>query len=265
MSAALRSRGPSWRRLITIRSGADWKKREQFVGAGFNKAPRRLFASGGNFWNARGRKFVSCCWMNRKKASGCGKAIRFVGFSRRRNDGRSTALIMKRSDLEHVIRAAGSIAGTRELIIVGSQAILGTVANPPPDLTVSQEADLYPANAPEKADLIDGSIGEKSPFHETFGYYAHGVSPETAVLPADWKSRLVRVENQNTNGIAGLCLSLVDLAVSKLAAGREKDLEFVRSLFQHKLLKPADVEAVFGELGAERLQQIKPRLAMCSR
>ncbi len=35
-----------------------------------------------------------------------------------------------------------------------------------------------------KADLIDGSIGELSPFHETFGYYAHGLGPETAALPA---------------------------------------------------------------------------------
>jgi len=46
-------------------------------------------------------------------------------------------------------------------------------------------------DAPEKADIIDGCIGELSPFHETFGYYAHGIGPETAVLPAKWKTRLV--------------------------------------------------------------------------
>src|SRR5205807_7298032 len=97
---------------------------------------------------------------------------------------------MRRRDLEHLIRAAGSIADAHELIIIGSQAILGSFPDPPPELTVSQEADLYPADAPEKADLVDGSIGEKSPFHETFGYYAHGVAPETAVLPSNWKSRL---------------------------------------------------------------------------
>jgi hypothetical protein len=170
---------------------------------------------------------------------------------------------VRRSDLEHIIRAAGSIADARELVIIGSQAILASFPNAPAELTVSQEADTYPLEAPEKADLIDGSIGEKSPFHETFGYYAHGVGPETAVLPANWKSRLVRVQNQNTNGIAGLCLSPVDLAVSKLAAGREKDMAFVSALIRHKLVTPGEVEAVFQELGAAELERIQPRFLRC--
>ena len=33
------------------------------------------------------------------------------------------------------------------------------------------------------------------------------------MLPSNWKSRLVRVQNQNTNDIAGLCLSPLDIAV----------------------------------------------------
>jgi len=28
------------------------------------------------------------------------------------------------------------------------------------------EADLYPLDDPRKADIIDGAIGEESPFHE---------------------------------------------------------------------------------------------------
>jgi hypothetical protein len=40
-------------------------------------------------------------------------------------------------------------------------------------------------------------IGELSPFHETFGYYAHGVAEETALLPQGWKDRLVAVQNAN--------------------------------------------------------------------
>src|SRR6266853_1091375 len=171
---------------------------------------------------------------------------------------------MRRPDLEHIIRAAGSIADARQIVIIGSQAILASFPNAPAELTVSQEADAYPLESPEKADLIDGSIGEKSPFHETFGYYAHGVGPETAVLPANWKSRLVRVQNQNTNDIAGLCLSPLDIAVSKLVAGREKDLDFVGALFRHGLLKPSQVESVFDELGVEELGRIKPRLARCA-
>jgi hypothetical protein len=170
---------------------------------------------------------------------------------------------MKRADLEHLIRAAGSIADARELIIIGSQAILGSFPDAPAELTISQEADLYPAEAPEKADLVDGSIGEKSPFHETFGYYVHGVGPDTAVLPAHWRSRLVRVQNQNTNGISGLCLNPADLAVSKLAAGRDKDMDFVRALFRHDLLHSGQIEGVLSELEPSVRDTIKARLHRC--
>jgi len=170
---------------------------------------------------------------------------------------------MKRADLEHLIRAAGSIANARELIIIGSQAILGSFPNPPRELTVSMEADMYPLDAPDKADLIDGTIGENSPFHSAFGYYAHGVAPETATLPANWKTRLVSLRNENTNEITGLCLSPVDLVISKLAAGREKDLDFVRAIFRHALLKLAEAETVLVELDETTAQLVRPRLERC--
>jgi len=137
---------------------------------------------------------------------------------------------MKRSDLERLIRAAGRIAGERELVVIGSQAILGQFPDAPPALLRSMECDLYPKDAPELADKVDGAIGEGSRFHGQFGYYAQGVGPDTATLPRDWERRLVRVENANTGGCAGLCLEVHDLAVSKYVAGREKDLEFTREL-----------------------------------
>jgi hypothetical protein len=149
------------------------------------------------------------------------------------------------------------------LIIIGSQAILGTFPNPPSELTISQEADMLTPAAPEKADLIDGSIGEMSPFHSTFGYYGHGVGPNTAVLPANWKSRLVRVQNENTNQIAGLCLSPADIVISKLAAGREKDLSYVTAFFRHHLLHPDQVNALFPELPPAIQAQIEPRFLRC--
>jgi hypothetical protein len=35
---------------------------------------------------------------------------------------------MKRSQLEHLLRAAGSVVGATDLVVVGSQAILATFA-----------------------------------------------------------------------------------------------------------------------------------------
>jgi hypothetical protein len=46
-----------------------------------------------------------------------------------------------------------------------------------------------------------------SRFHETFGYYAHGVSPTTAILAAGWEQRLIRLSNPNTDGATGFCLT----------------------------------------------------------
>jgi hypothetical protein len=80
-----------------------------------------------------------------------------------------------RSQLAHVIRAAGSLAGVDTLVVVGSQAMLGSDPDPPAGLVESMEADLCPPGDAEKADVIDGSIGEGSMFHGAFGYYAHGV------------------------------------------------------------------------------------------
>ncbi len=137
---------------------------------------------------------------------------------------------MKRSELEHLIRAAGAIADDSEIVVIGSQAILGQYPDAPSALLVSAEADLFPLHHPELADLIDGSIGEGSQFHELFGYYAQGVGERTAVLPKGWRQRLVRIENANTRGVAGLCLEVHDLAVAKHVAGRDKDIEFTREL-----------------------------------
>jgi len=144
---------------------------------------------------------------------------------------------MHRQQLEHIIRAAAGITGASEFVIVGSQAVLGQFPHAPDELLVSIEADVFSLRDPADSDLIDGSIGEGSPFHQTFGYYAHGVSVETAVLPNGWRERLVPVRNENTGGGTGLCLEIHDLAVSKLVAGREKDGNFVGGLLRHGLVK----------------------------
>lgn len=139
---------------------------------------------------------------------------------------------MTRAQLEHVIRAAAAIAGDQEIVVIGSQAILGQYPDAPAELCVSADADVYPRHHPERADVIDGSIGELSPFHETYGYYAQGVGVRTAVLPVGWEDRLVPVP---TPAGTGLCLEPHDLLISKYVAGREKDRAYVRAAVRHRL------------------------------
>jgi len=93
---------------------------------------------------------------------------------------------MNRTQLEHILRAASRISEDSEIVVIGSQAIHAQEMSLPPIAFLSQEADVYPRNHPERADEIDIAIGELSSFHETYSYYAHGVSPMTAALAPGW-------------------------------------------------------------------------------
>lgn len=155
---------------------------------------------------------------------------------------------MTRDQLEHIIRAATTIADDDELVIVGSQAVLGQFPHAPADLLVSVEADVYPKNHPERWELIDGSLGELSPFHDTFGYYAQGVEPGTAIVPTGWESRLVVVTGPGTRGAKGLCLEIHDLLLSKYVASRDKDRRFCKVALASGLGDPATLLARLADL-----------------
>ena len=97
-------------------------------------------------------------------------------------------------------------------------------------------------------------------FDSTFGYYAHGLPPESCPLPSGWQERLIPFQNDNTRGVKALCLHPLDLACSKLVAGREKDVAFVAAMLTHGLIEPHALENQIGFLPAtnqrERARQI---------
>jgi len=149
---------------------------------------------------------------------------------------------VNRAAFEHAIRAAGAVIGAQELLVIGSQALHASVAGRLPlEALRSVEVDVAALRGDPDgalADLIDGSIGEASMFHETFGYYAQGVVESTAVLPAGWRKRLVRYQRPGTAGVVAWCLEVHDLWISKAIAGRPKDLEFCQALLRRKLVQP---------------------------
>jgi hypothetical protein len=150
---------------------------------------------------------------------------------------------MNRFQLEHVIRAAGTIAEVKNLIILGSQSLLGQFPTIPQTLLEtkqidifipkllyrSMEVDLLVPNDPAKTELLEACLGELSQFHETYGYYVQGVDYQTATLPIGWQERFINICNQNTHWVTGHCLEIHDLILSKLVAGRDKDFEFFRT------------------------------------
>ena len=145
---------------------------------------------------------------------------------------------MNRAQFEHAVRAAGAILGVDEVLVIGSQAIHGSVDEQIPEAERSIEVDISAVEDDDgsRADLIDGSIGELSMFQEAFGYYARGVTPDTAVLPSGWRRRLVSYESRATNGVRALCIEIHDLWISKAIANRAKDREFCRALLERGLV-----------------------------
>jgi len=134
---------------------------------------------------------------------------------------------MRRDQLEHAVRTACQIIQRPEVIVIGSQAILGTYdeGDLPSAATMSVEIDIMPiaADAAEiehLADMIEGVAGEFSPFEEM-------------------------IQNDNTAGPSGTsqfigwCLDKEDLCVAKLCALREKDQNFVGALLDAGLVDSA--------------------------
>jgi hypothetical protein len=145
---------------------------------------------------------------------------------------------MTREQLEHAIRAACEVSEDNEIWIFGSQAILAEFPDAPIDLRASIEVDVQPKNRPENVVAIDGALGELSLFHQTHGFYVHGLSMEKAVaLPRGWQGRTKPIHDEvSTRGKAGWCIEAHDLAVSKLVAFREKDRDFVRILLIENMI-----------------------------
>lgn len=157
---------------------------------------------------------------------------------------------MNLEQLQHVIRAASRVVGVPDVVVIGSQALLGTfrdAAALPIEATRSREADLAfdpeiarlgdDASPSDLADQIDGALGEHSQFDAMYGYYAQGVEVTTAVLAPGWRGRLVPlICDDDQPEAVGWCLEVHDLWASKAAAARQKDFEFCAALVESGLV-----------------------------
>lgn len=177
---------------------------------------------------------------------------------------------MRRDQLEHAIRTACQIIGATEVIIIGSQAILGTYRETevPTQATVSAEIDILPiaatnAETAHLSDLIEGAAGELSPFEQLHGFSIDGVDLETAALPGGWRERLIKVQNPNTAPPSGhpqyigWCLDKEDLCAAKLCALREKDREFVKALLRARLVDADTIAARLATISKRHQDQIE--------
>jgi hypothetical protein len=163
---------------------------------------------------------------------------------------------MRRDQLEHAIRTACQIIGRPEVIVVGSQSILGTYREDelPADATMSVEVDILPVAADNEEPR-----GSRTSSRVLRGSSLRSRScTGSALTGSTWRRPRCRpgggiawskVQNANTAGpsvephFTGWCLDKEDLCVAKLCALREKDRNFVIALLHGGLVDPAIITA----------------------
>lgn len=149
---------------------------------------------------------------------------------------------MNADQFHHVLRAAAVVSGVTEFIVFGSQAVVGTMNDPDPRLTVSLELDICPANDDQGTrNLIDRNIGELSLFHETHGVYAQGVDMHTAFMPAGWRERAQVLDVRDAPGVTVTCPHPADIIASKLARGQQNDHDFAAAALESGAVHADDV------------------------
>jgi Nucleotidyltransferase of unknown function (DUF6036) len=130
------------------------------------------------------------------------------------------------------LRAVANITDHTTFVIVGSAAVIARLRGQLPGaMMLTPEVDIFAAgveNPEALSDLIDGSIGQDSIFHRTFGYYADGVSPETSKMPSDWRQRAIECRSPEAPRVTAVIPEENDIALAKLAAWRDKDIEWLK-------------------------------------
>lgn len=135
---------------------------------------------------------------------------------------------MTLDDAKRIAEAVFAQTGHRELVVIGSNSILGIAPYhlPPPAMSMSSDLDAYLRHDPNRTGDLAEDLGEGSPFHVQTGTYLDVVSPGLVTAPEGWQQRMLSVPYK---GLTLWFLDPVDAAVSKLARGEARDIRWVRA------------------------------------
>jgi hypothetical protein len=147
-----------------------------------------------------------------------------------------------------MIVEVGDRFGLDRFYVIGSAAVLAAIPDPPPGaLTATRDIDIVPPDDDEQvADRISFVLGEASEFDIEHGFYAEGVTSLTPTYaPQGWQGRANPVK---VGQYTALCMEPHDLVMSKIGAGREKDMEFARAAFKLGLVNQERLQILLSEL-----------------
>jgi len=155
---------------------------------------------------------------------------------------------MRKSEVENLLMKCAEVSWKTEFVIIGSQAIHGTLADPNIDAVVrSPDLDFYPkagySSQNNDYEAMMHEVGQDSVYHEETGTFIEAVSMTLARFPSGWEERTVRevigsieVADGEQREVAVIYPEIHDLTVAKLAIGRDKDLEFLQGVIDLKLV-----------------------------
>ncbi len=143
---------------------------------------------------------------------------------------------MKRWQFFDLIRRVSDLTKITEPVIVGSHSLFAVTEFVPEIVDRSVEADfLLGQHGHEMMEMVRDNLGHLSDFYEKHGYFADPLGMAVVSFTPGWQDRLQPLKDDNGQVVAR-CLEIYDLAVSKLIAGRDKDLIFLCYLLDSRMI-----------------------------
>jgi len=156
--------------------------------------------------------------------------------------------------VEHGLRAAAEILGTRELVLIGSATAVIGGGRYTLRMARSDEIDTYSPDPRALSGDALAVVGSDSRFFETHGFYVDGVSPDTARMPSDWRDRASTAALRSDPSIRVTVPDLGDVALSKMVAWREKDVGWLEDAAMLGRIDPVAMAARIDAMPLHRIE-----------
>ena len=144
-----------------------------------------------------------------------------------------------------LVHAARELTKHRELVVIGSNSVLGLAETTsiPAAMSMSIDLDSYLKNDPGWTGDLVAALGENSEFHRREGFFLDMVSPHLPTLPEGWQGRLMPVRR---DGATAWFIDPDDAAISKYARGEPRDQRWIRAGIEAGIVSLPKVKALLG-------------------